>query len=318
MSERLKRHENILVTGGAGFIGSSVVDQLTAKGHNVIVIDNLSLGKESNLTESMETGSVHLYIEDALNTEYLAQICGDHEVTCLWNMAVRPLPDSLENPIAAAEENTQLTLHALGVAREKGMLFVHFSSSEVYGDPIYTPQDENHPLGGHTVYAADKAASDLYVQSFGKTYGLESITVRPFNTIGPRQNEGRFSGLVPTVLKTIAEGGIPHYTGDGSQTRDFTYVVDIATIAYALANNAPMMDTYNVGSGQEMSVKEVIQHLAQFSNYQGLIEAHPARQGDVHRLLSDSTKARKYHPGIEYTQLFKALQMTTDWYLKAR
>jgi UDP-glucose 4-epimerase len=192
---------------------------------------------------------------------------------------------------------------------------VHFSSSEVYGDAEQVPMDESHSLKPSTPYGASKIASDHLVLSYVRTFGVDASIIRPFNTYGPRQNEGSYAGVIPLTIRRILEGESPVIHGDGLQTRDYTYVTDTADAAvkiyYAKSTRGKIL---NVASGKEMSVKNLISKIVELMNCgKPIIYAAP-RPGDVRRFIGSNALAKKlinYEPKVDFNG---GLRLTIDWY----
>ena len=194
---------------------------------------------------------------------------------------------------------------------------IHCSSSEVYGSARYVPMDEEHPLLARTPYAAAKAAADLLVQSYQHTFGLDATIIRPFNNYGPRQNDQNYAGIIPIVVRRIQAGEAPVIFGDGEQTRDYSFVRDVADGMVRVAKtDVARGGVINIASGEEVSVNRLVRGIAAALAYDGPIEYAPPRPGDVRRHLADITRARTlidYHPR---TRLEDGLKLTVDWYIE--
>ena len=216
----------VLVTGGAGFIGSNLVDRLLVEGvDRVVVVDNFFLGTEANLVEARLLGNVDVVRMDAANLAAMQDIASANQIDILFNLAVIPLPTSLTYPDWTIATNVSITTTACELAR-LGCIgrLIHCSSSEVYGSARYVPMDEEHPHDSITPYAASKSGADRVVDSYVKTFGIHASTVRPFNNFGPRQNSGLYAGIIPIVIQRVLTGTPIEIHGDGEQTRDFTFV----------------------------------------------------------------------------------------------
>lgn len=278
----------VLVTGGAGFIGSHVVERLleTPKVKRVIVVDNFFLGKEENLASATRGGKVTLYRLDASNLQAMQDVATENEVDMVIDMAVIPLVTSLKFPQITVETNISVATtwcELLRVGHIKRL--VHVSSSETYGTAQYIPMDESHPHTAITPYAASKAAADQILQSYVRTFGLDAVIVRPFNNFGPRQNSGSYAGVIPIVIGKIAAGLPIEVFGDGNQTRDFSFVRDTARAIVDLAFSQTLPgEAYNIATGVEITVNSLIERI---SNVMG-VPNHPVRHlgerpGDVRR-----------------------------------
>ncbi len=308
----------VLITGGAGFIGSHVVDGLVAAGADrVHVVDDLSLGREENLAEALSDQRVTFTEGDCAELSVLLGGCADAYDFC-FHLAVIPLPHSLLAPARNVRKNVAMTTAVCEMGRAGGYRrLINFSSSEVYGTGRESPMSEDHPLGAHTPYAASKAASDLVVSSYAKTFGLETVTVRPFNTYGERQNAGAYAGLIPAVVGAVLSGNPVEIHGDGEQTRDMTHVADTVAGALALAaSDDALGGAFNLGTGSEASVNEIVKHLLAALDRPDHPVRHVApRPGDVRRLVADTTRAQRLVAFSARTPLAAGLKRTVDWYL---
>lgn len=301
-----------IVTGGAGFIGSHLVDGLLMAGVAVLVVDDLSLGRRENLSNEVEFHQV-----DCCDLDALRKALAKRSFELCFNLAVIPLPASLVEPRTNVDRNVAMTTAVceLGRAGQFGRL-IQYSSSEVYGTARAVPMSEDHPLAPHTPYAASKAATDLVAASYGTTFGLEVVTVRPFNTYGERQNAGAYAGIIPTVLTRVRAGLPVEIHGDGTQTRDMTYVSDIVagTLAAAGAAEATGL-TLNLGSGAEVSVNELVSALLDaVGRPDHRVEHVSPRPGDVRRLHADISLAERAVGFEPQVSLRDGLSRTVAWY----
>jgi UDP-glucose 4-epimerase len=279
------KNKVILVTGGAGFIGSHLVDRLIKeKPEKIVVVDNLFLGKEVNLADALKDfGNLKIFREDASNFEKMDEILRTENVDVVFNLAVIPLPTSLVKPEWSVDVSIKITNILCELLREEAFeTLIHCSSSEAYGSAEYVPMDEKHPLNPTTPYAASKASCDHIVLSYYRTFGVDVVIIRPFNNYGPRQNERAYAGVIPTVIRRILEGQAPVIFGDGEQTRDYIYVTDTASA---------MVDTYknkntrgkliNIGSGKEISINDLVGTICQVMDYNNNPIHKNPRIGDV-------------------------------------
>lgn len=311
------RGKRILVTGGAGFIGSHLVDELIQKGaEKVIVVDNFFLGKEENLQEAKKFKGFRLYKKDASDYRFMKDVIDKERVDVVFNLATKALLHSFVDADDAYKVNVDIASVLLRLLRKgKYKTLVHFSSSEAYGTARYVPIDENHPLFPETLYAAGKASADLMVHSYRQTFGLDLVTVRPFNTYGPRQNEGTYAAVIPITIKRILKGEKPILEGDGNQTRDFIFVTEVAQAVIKIyENDEAIGKTINVATGKETKIKDMINTICKLLGYEGKWEKKPARPGDVRRHLASISLAKKTIGFEPKVTLEEGLMKTVQWY----
>lgn len=231
------KNKNILVTGAFGFIGSHLVDKLIEEEPNRIIASGTCfLGKKENLKQANDFSNVEVLEADVSNPREVRSIFKNNKIEVVFNLAVVPLPASLIKPAYVFQKNVNITLNLCEAVREKrkqnkNVTLIHFSSSETYGTAKYIPMDENHQLEPTTPYAASKAASDQLVLSYYRTFNIDAAILRPFNNYGPRQNAGKYAGLIPLTIGRIIKEKDIIINGDGNQTRDWIYVEDTAKAA---------------------------------------------------------------------------------------
>lgn len=310
--------KNVLVTGGAGFIGSHLCDLLLEKeAAKVVCVDNFFLGKMENLSQALNHENFVLYRDDARHFGVMQSIMEREHIDVVFNMATIALNYSFFNPFDAYMVNVEIAntlLELLKVGAYKTL--IHTSSSEAYGTAQYSPMDENHPTDPTTPYAAGKAAADLMVHSFYKVLGLDISIVRPFNNYGPRQNAvGSLAAIIPATARRIQEGGMPMVEGDGEQTRDFIYVGDtVRALILAYEKEESRGHIINLGSGKDISINSLLRGICDYLGYEGQWEHRTARTSDVRNLCADATKARNilgFEPEVTFEE---GLKKTLDWY----
>ena len=314
-------NKSVLVTGGAGFIGSHLVEALLSGGANaVVVVDNLFLGSMENLGAALPSARVFFYREDAADLFAMDRLLAKHRVEVVFNLATKALLYSFENPEGAFMVNAVI-MQTLLFLQRKGAFqtLIHCSSSEAYGTAQRFPMDETHPYAPATPYAAGKAAADLMALSYAHTFGAEISILRPFNNFGPRQNKDRgLAAVIPLTAARLLRGEAPVIYGDGEQTRDFIYVADtVAGILAAYATPASRGQVINLASGREISIAEVMQKICAYFNYTGAIEHRAGRPADVRRHCADIQRAQTildFTPKIDFDE---GLKRTLDWYVGA-
>lgn len=306
----------VLVTGGAGFIGSHLVDALIRDGAgHVIAVDNLFVGTEDNLAEALATGKATFYRDDAEIASSLEYICDRHPVDVVFNCATKALNYSFLNPANAFDTNVRVVLNLLELQRRgRFRTLCHFSTSEVYGSAEYEPMDEKHPRNPMTTYAAGKAAADLAVESYVRMFGLDAFIVRPFNNYGPRQNhKGMLAAVIPVTAARILGGGKPEVHGDGTQTRDFIYVHDTVRAVLALYGVQPPGESVNIATNNQVAIGDLVQRICGAYGYAGEILRKPARQADVrcHDGSNERLQSLIDHTSTPFEQ---GLAETLAWY----
>ncbi|MDV2482614.1 NAD-dependent epimerase/dehydratase family protein [Methanoculleus sp. Wushi-C6] len=313
------KNRSILITGGAGFIGSHLVDALVREEpENLVVVDNLYLGKDENLADAQKLDpSLKIYHQDSSDYNAMKTLMEAEGIDVVFDLAVIPLPACLENPVWTFRHNTDLALCMAELARHDVFkTLIHFSSSEAYGSSIYAPMDEKHPLNGTTPYAASKAAADLMICSYCRTFGIEAAIIRPFNNYGPRQNERSYAGVIPLTIKRILGGEAPIIYGDGQQTRDYLYVTDTAQAAIDIYNTPQTRSkVLNVASGKEVSIEYIIGFIARYMGCKKNIVYQPERPGDVRRHIANVFLAQDMIGFKVKIDFDEGLARTIDWYV---
>ncbi len=300
-----------LVTGGAGFIGSHLVDALTGAGRRVRVLDNLSTGRRDNLATGAE------FVEgDVCDPAAVARAVQGAGV--VFHLAARAsVQHSIEDPLGSHHVCATGTLQVLDAARKAGARrVVYAGSASAYGIPAGDVQTEADPLRALSPYAAAKLAGEFYCQAFAAAYGLETVVLRFFNIFGPRQRaDSPYSGVIALFAAALLQGKTPRVNGDGLQSRDFTYVGDVVQ-ALTRAAEAPGVAgcTYNVGTGRGTSVLDLIAALNRLLGTHVQPEHGPARAGDIRHSRADISAIRRdlgYEPAFPFEE---GLRRTLEWY----
>lgn len=316
-----RNRSNVVVTGGAGFIGSELVRQLAARGERVTVVDNLVNGKRENIVDVLSP-HVQLMVTDIRDLEVLTPLL--LEAKTVYHLACLGVRHSVHSPHENHEVNATASLQLLSAARHADVpRFVYVSSSEVYGGVRWAPtirweqMTEDHPAFPCTVYGGSKLAGECYARAFYRTYGYPTVVVRPFNTYGPRSHhEGDSGEVIPKFLLRCLAGRPMVVFGDGTQSRDFTYVSDTAHgILLAGEHPSAVGETINIGSGSEVTVNDLVKRVAlEVGRLDATVEYDRPRPGDVSRLVADVARARTllgYEPKVS---LSEGLQRLLQWY----
>jgi UDP-glucose 4-epimerase len=303
-----------LVTGGAGFIGSNTVDELVRRGHGVVVLDDLSSGKEENLAEVRNKIT---FIKGSITDIEIVQKAMQQAEYLIHLAARTSVPRSVKDPIDTNRINVDGTLNVLVAARDnKVKRVVLAASSSAYGETPTLPKREDMLPAPISPYGVSKYVGELYAQAFNRCYGLESVSLRYFNIFGPCQDpDSPYSGVLSRFATAFLTGGQPVVYGDGEQTRDFTYV-DNAVQANLLACEAAGVSgkVFNVGIGRRISLNQTLDLLRRISGKSLDAKYDPPREGDIRDSLADISSA-KQQLGYEPTVLFEeGLERTYRWY----
>jgi UDP-glucose 4-epimerase len=305
----------VVVTGGAGFIGSELVRQLAARGDRVVAVDNLVNGKRENLADVLG-GEVTLLERDIRDLGALTPSL--REARVVYHLACLGVRHSVHSPRENHDVNATATLDLLAASRDAGVpRFVYVSSSEVYGTARRVPMTEDHPTYPSTVYGGSKLAGECYTRAYFETYGYPTVVVRPFNTFGPRSHhEGDSGEVIPKFLLRCLAGRPMIVFGDGTQTRDFTFVSDTAAgIILAGEEARAVGQTINLGSGREITINELARQVALVAGRpDAAIEHDRPRPGDVLRLYADMSHARALLGYAPKSSMAEGLQALLAWY----
>tara|TARA_B100001123_G_C15336342_1_gene1032987 strand:+ start:139 stop:1083 length:945 start_codon:yes stop_codon:yes gene_type:complete len=302
-----------LVTGGAGFIGSHLAEELTRRGSSVRIVDNLVTGKRENIEHLREVE----FIEGDLADFDVARRAVAGVDYVLHQAAIPSVPRSVVDPLTSHRANVDASVNILVASRDAGVKrLIYAGSSSAYGNSLTLPKIETMTGEPLSPYALQKLVAEQYARLFTHLYGFETVTIRYFNVFGPRQDPSSpYSGVISLFVSALCEGHQPTIFGDGEQTRDFTYVKNVVDAVLA-ASEAPEIsgETINVATGKRVSIN----HL--FRTVRGMVSANlepnydEARQGDVRDSQADISKARlmlNYRPSVDFEE---GLRRTIDWH----
>lgn len=305
-----------LITGIGGFIGSSLARALLAKKETVRGVDNFSTGRRENLTEILPR--IDLREADLLDLDAMHKACAGVDYV-LHQAAIPSVPKSVLDPLGSNRANVDGTVNVLVAARDaKVKRVVYAASSSAYGDTPTLPKHEAMTPNPISPYAVAKLASEHYMISFFRCYGLETVALRYFNIFGPRQDPSSpYSGVLAKFITQMLRGEQPTIHGDGEQSRDFTYI-DNAVEANLLACHAPASEAagkvFNVATGTRVTLNETFQLLRGMTSYAGQPSYGPERGGDIKHSLADISRAEKplgYKPKVNFEE---GLRRTVEWY----
>ena len=312
---------NYLVTGGAGFIGSNLVEELLRLGHNVRVLDNFSTGKQENLAAFGDR--IDLIEGDLIDLKTVREAI--HGMDYVLHQGAMPsVPKSVADPIGSAEGNINATLHVLVAARDAGVKrVVYASSSSIYGEQaMEKPKVETMIPAPISPYGVAKMAAERYCQVFHATYGLETVALRYFNVFGPRQDpESQYAAVIPNFVTALLAGEKPVIYGDGEQTRDFTYVANVVDANLRAATDPAdgiAGEVFNIAAGGQTSLNELIEMLQEITGSAIEPRYDPPRAGDIKHSRADIGKAQErmgYEPLVDFLE---GLTRTVAWYHSQR
>lgn len=303
-----------LVTGGAGFIGSNIVDELVRRGHSVAVLDDLSAGKEANLAMVLE--KIDFLRGSITDLEMVRTACEGADYVI--HLAARTsVPRSVKDPIDSNHVNIDGTLNVLVAARDaKVRRLVYAASSAAYGETPMLPKVESMPAAPISPYGITKYVGELYAQVFGRVYGMENASIRYFNVFGPRQDPtSQYSGVLSRFMLAILDGQAPVVYGDGEQSRDFTFVENIVeeTLRACEAKDASGK-VFNGGTGARITLNQVLRQLEEIIGQKISAKYEPTRNGDIRDSQADISLARDvlgYEPKVQFAE---GLLRTWEWY----
>ena len=291
-----------IVTGGAGFIGSHIAEELLRRGYRVIIFDNLSTGRLSNIEHVLESKNAEFTRGSITNLPLLQKLFSGVDYV-FHQAAIASVPNSIKNPKASQNTNMTGTLNVLIAARDNGVKkLVYASSSSVYGNTPALPKVEDMSPEPQSPYAVTKLAGEYYCKVFQEIYGLNTISLRYFNVYGPRQDpDSPYAAVIPLFVTNVLAGKAPVIFGDGEQSRDFTFVKDVAR-ANILAAESSVNGIFNIGSSTRITINYLAQLVIKLAGKNTIKPVYQkARAGDVLHSLADITKAQTFGYRPEYS-----------------
>ncbi len=305
-----------IVTGGAGFIGSHIVEQLARKSDEVVILDNLFSGKKENILPFLSLPNVS-FVQGSVTDPALLKTVFEGADGIFHEGAIASVPRSIANPVATNEANVTGTLNVLVAARDCGVKKVVFaSSSSVYGDTPTLPKREDMPPCPLSPYAVSKFTGEQYLKVFSEIYGFDTISLRYFNVFGPRQDPAsEYAAVIPKFITNILNHRSPVIYGDGGQTRDFSYVRDVVQAnIQAMESNA--RGVFNIAYCQRMSLIDLANTLMEITGITVPLIFEPARTGDVRDSLADISRAQEAFGYVPAYTVRSGLEETVAWFRK--
>ncbi|MFW6120640.1 MAG: SDR family oxidoreductase [Petrotogales bacterium] len=309
------KSKNVVVTGGAGFIGSNLVRTL-AKENDVVVVDDLSTGNLKNIKDLIDDQNI-TFVEGSITDLGLVQKTFKDVDYVFHEAAIPSVPRSVKDPIKSNHANVNGTLNVLVAARDNGVeKVVYASSSSVYGDTPVLPKKEDMKPSPLSPYAVSKLVGEYYCRVFTEVYGLSTVSLRYFNVYGPRQDpSSEYAAVIPRFITRVLNSESPIIFGDGKQTRDFTFIRDVVD-ANILATNGKACGFFNIAGGKRISINELAQTVMKIIGKDLDVVYDEPRPGDIIHSLADISKAKEkmgYEPRFGLT---KGLEETSKWFQK--
>lgn len=282
----------LVITGGAGFIGSNLAFHLKSLGYDVIAVDNFARPSGYGLY-LLDLNDIKIVRADIRDIAKVKEAVGRFDVL-IHAAAYINVAESIEKPVEYTDVNVKGTVAMLHLAvKSNAKRFIYISSAAVYGEPIKLPIDEGHPTNPISPYGATKLAAEYFVKTFNIAYGLEYIILRLFNVYGPGQSPN-YAGLIVKTLKRVLRGEPPIIYGDGTQTRDFVYIKDVVEAISKSIETEYTNNIFNIGSGREYKVRDVVDIILRLTGRTELKPIYaPPRPGDIYRSVADISKAKK-------------------------
>ena len=309
----------VLVTGGAGFIGSNLADELIRRGAKTVIVDNFLTGFRENLNEI--AGDFDFIEADVADPEAVRKAVDCCEI--VFHQAALPsVPRSVANPLETHDACVNGTFNLLTAARDAGVKrFIYAASSSAYGDQEKLPKTENMCPEPLSPYAAAKLAGEYYCRVFSQVYGLETLSLRYFNVFGPRQNPAsQYSGVISRFIDAFMSGGNPVIFGDGEQSRDFTYIANVIDANLKAAEAVEGIGAViNVANGERVSLIELVEVMKRVTGRQDVkVDFQPDRKGDVKHSQADNSRAKEWLGYEKLVGLEEGIKHTIDWWKSSR
>lgn len=309
--------KKVLVTGGAGFIGSNLIEELLSKGYQVVCLDNLSTGSKRNIEEFLVNKSFEFIKGDILDYDLLLK-CSKDAYGVLHQAALGSVPRSIKDPITSNRVNIEGTLNVFKACVDNGIdRVIYAASSSTYGDSKELPKKEERIGKPISPYGVTKLVNEIYADVFQKVYGLNTIGLRYFNVFGPKQDpNGAYAAVIPLFCQAILSGNRPIINGDGNHSRDFTFVANVVQ-ANIKALEAPIdkfNEVYNVACGEQTTLNELVGYINEIAGTAIEPEYFEERKGDIKHSLADIEKAKKEIKYVPDYSIKDGLGVALDWY----
>lgn len=308
-----------LVTGGAGFIGSNLADELIRRGAKVTIVDNFVTGFRENLEEI--AGDFD-FIEGDIANPATAALAVEGKDIIFHEAALPSVPRSVADPVETHNACVNGTFNLLLAARDAGVKrLIYAASSSAYGDQPTLPKIETMAPEPLSPYAAAKLTGELYCRVFSEVYGLETLSLRYFNVFGPRQNPAsQYSGVISRFIHAFMKGGQPVIFGDGKQTRDFTYIANVVDANIKAAEtDKGIGSVMNVANGERVSLLELVEVMKRVTGRDDVeVDHQPERKGDVKHSQADNQRARQWLGYEKVVGLEEGIKRTIDWWRSSR
>lgn len=310
-----QKHARVVVTGGAGFIGSHTVDRLLEEGKHVTVLDDLSRGKPENINRHKGKKNFSFVHGDIRNMHIVKKALKDADAI-IHLAALANVKQSFDNPHLCNEINIQGTLNLLQASLDSSIeLFIYASSAAVYGHPEKLPIREDHPLKPLSPYGISKMAAESYTQLFHKEFGLGVVSLRYFNVYGPRQTHNQYAGVITKFLDSMKNNSPLRVFGDGRQSRDFINIKDVVEAHLLVLTQEVVGETFNIGTGTATTINKLAAILLQTGNKTSLKIVHTAPQkGDIRNSIADISKAKEKLHFIPSAHIKEGLKELADSY----